>query len=85
MKGSFEHAARPEGLSLYCGICGWTLARAHARSGDAIAISAYLGNGDRFDRAIADFSVTYADQMERDFEQLTEAIASGKVPAQTGV
>jgi uncharacterized protein (DUF2252 family) len=86
MKGSLEISTlQPAGLSMYCEACGWALARAHARSGDAIAISAYLGTGDRFDRALADFAAAYADQMERDFEQITKAIADGVIKAQTGV
>jgi hypothetical protein len=66
-------------------MCGWALARAHARSGDAIAMSAYLGGGDRFDRAMSQFAASYADQNEADFAALTAAIASGAVPAETGV
>ena len=57
----------PEGLEIYGRVCGWTLARAHARSGDRIAIAAYLGKGESFDRAIADFSERYADQNELDY------------------
>ena len=75
----------PLGLSFYAGQCGWTLARAHARSGDPIAIAAYLGKGDGFDRAIADFSERYADQNERDYEAFTEAIRSGRLSAIEGV
>jgi hypothetical protein len=74
-----------DGLGIYAQMCGWTLARAHARSGDAIAMSAYLGNGDRFDRAMSQFAAAYADQNERDFDALTAAIASGAVRAETGV
>ena len=67
MKGSAEvEAMAPVGLGFYAGICGWTLARAHARSGDPIAIAAYLGRSDRFDRSISDFSQRYADQNELD-------------------
>ena len=61
-------------------LCAWTLARAHARSGDRIAISAYLGTGDRFDRAIRDFSTSYADQVELDYELFREAGESGRLP-----
>ncbi len=75
----------PDGLGIYAQMCGWTLARAHARSGDAIAMSAYLGNGDRFDRAMSQFAAAYADQNERDFDALTAAIASGAVQAESGV
>jgi uncharacterized protein (DUF2252 family) len=73
------------GLDFYAGLCGWTLARAHARSGDAIAMAEYLGSGDEFDQAITDFSVRYADQNERDYETFTEAIRSGRVQAVHGV
>jgi hypothetical protein len=73
------------GATLYSRICGATLARAHARWGDRIAISSYLGKGDAFDRAIADFSAVYADQNERDYEAFTKAVNSGRLTAQTGV
>lgn len=69
-------------LQRYAIICGHTLARAHARSGDAVAISAYLGSGKAFDKAIAAFSEAYADQMERDYAQFTQAIADGQIEAQ---
>jgi hypothetical protein len=72
-------------LGIYAQICGWTLARAHARSGDAVALGAYLGASDRFDRALCRFARHYADQNERDFEALTLAIASGRVDAVSGV
>ena len=75
----------PEGMATYGKLCGWTLARAHARSGDRIAIAAYLGNGDSFDRAIVEFSKAYADQNERDYQALTEAVNSGRIKAQTGL
>jgi uncharacterized protein (DUF2252 family) len=75
----------PENLSIYAQICGWTLARAHARSGDATAIGAYLGGGDVFDRAIVDFAGAYAEQNDLDHRQLVDAIHSGKVKATTGV
>ncbi len=65
-------------------LCGWTLARAHARSGDRIAIAAYLGGGDSFDRAILEFSNAYAEQNARDYQQLTAAVKSGRIAAQTG-
>jgi len=71
----------PEALGIYAEVCGWTLARAHARSGDPIAMGAYLGAGDRFDRAMAEFASSYADQNQRDFDALTAAIASGAVVA----
>jgi hypothetical protein len=80
MKGSVDIAAlQPVGLSFYGGICGWSLARAHARSGDAVAISAYLGTSDKFDGAIADFSETYADVNERDHKDYLAAIEAGTV------
>ena len=75
----------PAGLEAYGRVCGWTLARAHARSGDRIAIAAYLGGGDAFDRAMAAFAETYADQNERDYRALQEAVASGRVTAELGV
>ena len=73
------------GATLYARICGATLARAHARWGDRIAIAAYLGKGDAFDRAIADFSSAYADQNQRDYEAFVEAVRSGRLTAQTGL
>ena len=75
----------PEGLRMYAAVCGGTLARAHSRSGDRIAIAAYLGNSDVFDNAIADFASAYADQNERDCNALAEAAASGRVTAERGV
>jgi hypothetical protein len=75
----------PEVFGIYVQMCGWTLARAHARSGDAIALGAYLGAGDRFDRAMCAFASAYADQNERDFENLTRAIAAGEVHAVSGI
>ncbi len=69
-------------LRFYAGVCGRTLARAHARAGDSVAISGYLGNGDRFDRAMADFAEAYADQNELDYAAVREAIASGRIPSQ---
>src|SRR6476646_831088 len=70
-------------LAAYGRICGWTLARAHARSGDRIAIAAYLGNGRSFDRAMATFAERYADQNERDYASLKEAAENGRVAVQT--
>ena len=66
----------------YGRMCGWTLARAHARTGDRIAIAAYLGGSGTFDQAMAEFGETYADQTERDHAALAEAVASGRVQAQ---
>ena len=73
----------PEGMRLYGELCGWTLARAHARSGDRIAIAAYLGSSAEFDQAIAQFAVGYADQNERDHRALTEAVALGRITARS--
>jgi len=82
MKGSVDIAQlQPEGLAFYGGICARALAAAHARTGDAVAISAYLGTGDTFDGAIADFAETYADQNERDHAAFVAAIADGRVKA----
>ena len=75
----------PRGLELYAQACGWTLARAHARSGDRIAIATYLGKGDAFDRALADFAVAYADQNERDYATLVEAAKDGRIEAKEGL
>lgn len=85
-KGSVQiDTLRVPGATLYARVCGTALARAHARWGDRIAIASYLGRGDPFDRAIADFSVGYADQNERDYEALVKAVKSGRLPAQTGL
>ena len=78
-----RHDARA-GATVYARMCGATLARAHARWGDRIAIAAYLGKGDVFDRAIADFSAAYADQNERDYQALIDAVAAGRITAETG-
>ncbi len=72
----------PRGMRLYGEVCGWTLARAHARSGDRIAIAAYLGGSDVFDRAITEFAAAYADQNERDHKSLLAAVASGRIAAE---
>jgi hypothetical protein len=74
-----------EGLRLYATLCGETLARGHARSGDRIAIASYLGGGDGFDRAMWDFAHAYADQNERDYEAFAAAAESGRLPTQTGI
>ena len=85
-KGSAEvEQMMPEGMAAYGRMCGWTLARAHARSGDRIAIAAYLGGGDQFDRAIAEFSEAYADQNEQDYNALVDAVKAGRITAQTGL
>ena len=72
-------AMKPSTMAGYARLCGWTLARAHARSGDAVAIAGYLGSGDRFDRALARFAESYADQNERDHAALQAAVESGRV------
>ncbi len=85
-KGSADvEAMLPDGMAIYGRLCAWTLARAHARSGDRIAIASYLGKGDVFDRAIASFAEAYADQNERDYDALVHAVASGRIEAQTGL
>jgi uncharacterized protein (DUF2252 family) len=75
----------PSWLRQYASACGWTLARAHARTGDRFAIAAYLGSSDLFDQAVADFAASYADQNERDHARLVEAIKSGRLQAEAGV
>src|SRR5204863_379701 len=72
-------------LAFYAEVCGWTLAKAHARSGDAIALAAYLGAGDAFDRAMAAFAELYADQNERDYATLREAVGTGRITAESGL
>ena len=85
-KGSVEiDQLRPEGMIVYGRLCGWTLARAHARSGDRIAIASYLGGGNNFDRAVLDFSEAYAEQNGRDYEALSDAVAAGKIVVETGL
>ncbi len=74
----------PTAMTVYGELCGHALAKAHARSGDAIAIASYLGAGDSFDRALASFAEAYADQNERDFRSLQDAVAAGRVAAETG-
>ena len=86
MKGSVEvEGMKPLGLNFYARTCGWTLARAHARSGDPIAIAAYLGKKDGFDRSITDFSERYADQNDSDYKAFVGAIHSGRLKAIEGV
>jgi len=86
MKGSVAiETMTPAGLAMYGRMCGWTLARAHARSGDAVAIAAYLGDTDEFDRAITDFSERYADRSERDYEEFARAVKDGRLTAVEGV
>jgi uncharacterized protein (DUF2252 family) len=85
-KGSAEvELMEPAALKTYATICAWTLARAHARSGDAIAISSYLGRGEGFDSAMASFAETYADQNQRDYHALQQAVAAGRVTAELDV
>jgi uncharacterized protein (DUF2252 family) len=85
-KGSaIVEAMKPSAMVAYAEICGWTLAHAHARSGDAVAIAAYLGSGDAFDSALASFAEAYADQNVRDFEAFRAAVDSGRIAATTGV
>jgi uncharacterized protein (DUF2252 family) len=75
----------PAGMTVYARLCGWTLARAHARSGDRVALAAYLGGSDKFDQAIADFAETYADQNERDYAALQDAVKDGRAEATTEI
>jgi hypothetical protein len=85
MKGSAKiEGMSPEELVLYADLCGWALARAHARSGDRVQIAASLGKSERFDGAISDFAEAYADQTERDHAALCAAVKSGKVAGDVG-
>jgi uncharacterized protein (DUF2252 family) len=85
-KGSADVAGMtPEGMDLWARMCGWTLARAHARSGDRIGIAAYLGKSDTFDNAVAAFANTYADQNERDYAALQTAVERGRLAAEMGM
>ena len=86
MKGSFDSSgADKAAMKHYATMCGWTLARGHARSGDRIAIAHYLGKGEAFDRAIGDFGMRYADQAERDYETFMAAAAAGRIELDTSV
>ena len=86
MKGSVTiETMKPMGLTLYVQACGRTLARAHARSGDPIALAVYLGKKDRFDQSITDFSERYADQNDQDYRMFCEAVSSGRIEAIEGV
>ena len=86
MKGSvLVELMTPLGLTFYARICGWTLARAHARSGNPVAIAAYLGASDAFDKSIIDFCQRYADQNERDYQEFVTAVRSGRLEALEGV
>jgi uncharacterized protein (DUF2252 family) len=85
-KGSMPiEQMEPDQMERYATACGWTLARAHARSGDRAAIAGYLGGGDRFDRALAQFAEAYAEQNERDYAALKRAVEGGDLAAETGV
>ena len=85
-KGSAEvEKMTPKGMGLYAKLCGWTLAGAHARSGDRIAIAAYLGKGDSFDRAICEFSEAYAEQNDRDYKRFASAVEDGLLEAKTDI
>ena len=84
MKGSVDvDAASLPAMRRYAGLCGWTLARAHARSGDSAAIAGYLGSGEAFDQALTEFSVAYADQNERDYAAFVDAIDTGRIEAES--
>ena len=86
MKGSVVvENMPPVNLAFYAQQCGWTLARAHARSGDPVAIAAYLGKGDGFDRSITDFAERYADQNDKDFQAFVDAVHSGRLEAVEGI
>ena len=86
MKYSIDiEGLRPPGMHLYAEVCAWALARAHARSGNPAEIAGYLGRGDVFDEAIAAFSVSYADQTERDHAAIVAAVKAGRLPVETGV
>jgi uncharacterized protein (DUF2252 family) len=85
-KGSVNvETIRVPGATLYARVCGQTLARAHARSGDRVAIASYLGKGEAFDRAVASFASAYADQNERDYEAFAQAVESGRLEAMIGL
>ena len=86
MKGAVVvEAMNPLGMEFYARTCGWTLARAHARSGDPIAIAAYLGKSGKFDNSITDFCERYADQNERDYQAFADAVHSGRLPVIEGL
>jgi hypothetical protein len=75
----------PKRMMYYAQLCGWTLARAHARSGDRVALAAYLGGSAKFDQAIAEFAETYADQNERDYAAFQAAVKDGRAQATTEI
>src|SRR5262249_42719325 len=74
----------PPDLVGYAEVCGWALARAHARSGDAAVLAGYMGRGATFDEAVADFALAYADQNERDYRELVKAVRAGRIKVKTG-
>ena len=80
-----DRAGASPGLKVYARLCGWTLARAHARSGDRVALAAYLGGSAKFDQAIAGFAETYADQNERDYTALQAAVKDGRAESTTEI
>jgi uncharacterized protein (DUF2252 family) len=85
-KGSADLAGMtPQGMFLWGQMCGWTLARAHARTGDRLAIAAYLGASESFDAALVEFASAYADQTERDHRELEQAVKSGRLEAEVGI
>ena len=75
----------PAGMAIYARMCGWSLARAHARSGDRIALAAYLGGSSTFDQAIADFAEKYADQNDRDYAAFQAAVKDGRIQTTTDI
>jgi uncharacterized protein (DUF2252 family) len=86
MKGSIDtELLKAPGLEILATLCGWALARGHARSGHRIAIASYLGGSDRFDKGIADFAQSYADQAEKDYEAVVKAVKQGKIPVEAGI
>jgi hypothetical protein len=86
MKGSaLVELMAPVTLTYYARLCGWTLARAHARSGDPVAMAEYLAGDDAFDQSITDFCERYADQNEQDYEEFVKAVRSGRLEAVEGV
>ena len=86
MKGAMNVPAMdPPQLTYYAGLCGWALARSHARTGRAAMIAGYLGSSDQFDLAIEEFAVAYADQNQRDYQRLLDAIECRRLPAIEGI
>ena len=86
MKGSIEvELLKAPGLEILASMCGWTLARGHARSGQRVAIASYLGVSSRFDQSVAEFAISYADQAEKDYETMLKAIRQGKIPVESGI